>query len=107
MRVRGILLAIVLAAAEASAQFESGAVLTGRSFLHLQAASLASMGWIARNPTLIRFHPLIATMSEVRATCSSGVNCACMARDTSSGARVSATSVRASVHASAARSRSL
>ena len=44
------------------------------------AARRSSSGCTARKPTWMRFHPLMATISNVTATCSSSLNCASSAR---------------------------
>jgi hypothetical protein len=62
---------------------------------------------ILRNEMAKRFHALIAEISSVRSTSSSSPKCGRTASQTASGTWSCETSVRASVHSSAARSRSV
>ena len=55
-----------------------GGILAGHRRHH--AARRSSSGCTARKPTWMRFHPLMATISNVSATCSSSLNCALSAR---------------------------
>ena len=68
-------------------------------------------GWYdpggTRKEIASRFHPLMATIAIVRFTNSASVNCARARSYTSSGTCDPATSVTASVHSRAARSRSV